>query len=166
VGGLRVQGLRGPAGTPSVEQWVEAGRAVAARLAHYLPELRRPRLLRARHADGAHHRDVVLHKSSGVQEFSLFKRIPRRNSTTEPRAAVDSVGRLAANAREHKNGKYKKFYASELLVFPFLCSRGRAYGASRRLPRSPLTLPTEKYVLSPCVSVSPCPRVETSLLFS
>ena len=73
VGGFCLQGLRGSAGAASVEQRVEARRAVAARLAHHLPELRRARLLRARHPDGAHHHDVVRHRSSEVQE-DLFSR--------------------------------------------------------------------------------------------
>ncbi len=74
-------------------------------------------------------------------DVSTQSRRERRNSNTETRAAVDVVGRLAANSREHKNGKFKKTGLVSFLYFPFSCSRVRAYGASRRLPRSSLRSP-------------------------
>jgi len=50
------------------------------------------------------------------------------NSTTESRAAVDVVGRLAANAREYKNVKYKKLAILASCISVLVFSR-RAYGA-------------------------------------
>ena len=48
------------------------------------------------------------------------------SQTLQPNGAVDRVGRLAANAREHKNVKYKKLGVLALLVFHVLVFSRRA----------------------------------------
>ena len=83
----------------------------------------------------------------------------RRNSNTEARAAVDVVGRVAANAREHANVKYKTLGSLVVLYFSSCVLAGAPTARRRRLPRSRLTQPTEKCI-SPCVSVPPCLRGE------
>ena len=79
-----------------------------------------------------------------------------KNSNTETRAAVDVVGRLAANAREHKSGKYKKLDDLDFLYFRFLCSRARACGATSTAATEPTGALTEKYICSVRLCVPSC----------
>src|SRR5687768_12357708 len=94
-----------------------------------------------------------------VKRVPKPRRLKAREDTKKfsPRRRGQPSTLLAAKRPTARTQKRKMQEARDhrLLVFSFLCSRERAYGARRRLPRSPLTQPAEKCMFSPCVSASP-----------